>query len=30
LIAGTALAHNVALLTADERIHRAAACKLLW
>lgn len=30
LIVGTALAHNVTLLTADERIHRAGACKLLW
>lgn len=30
LIAGTALAHDLILLTADEKIHRAAACKLLW
>ena len=30
LIAGTALAHDLTLLTADENIHRAAACKLLW
>jgi len=30
LIAGTALAHDLTLLTADEKIHRAAACKLLW
>ena len=30
LIAGTALANDLTLLTADERVHRAAACKLLW
>lgn len=30
LIAGTALAHDLTLLTADEKIHRVAACKLLW
>ncbi len=30
LIAGTALAHDLTLLTADENIHRTAACKLLW
>jgi len=30
LIAGTALAHDLSLLTADEKIQRAAACKLLW
>jgi len=30
LIAGTALAHDLSLLTADEKIQRVATCKLLW
>ncbi len=30
LIVGTALANDLTLITADERIQRAAACKLLW
>jgi PIN domain nuclease of toxin-antitoxin system len=30
LIAGTALANDLTLLTADERILRSSACKLLW
>jgi PIN domain nuclease of toxin-antitoxin system len=30
LIAGTALANDLTLITADERIQQAAACKLLW
>lgn len=30
LIVGTALANDLVLLTADERIHQANACKLLW
>lgn len=30
LIVGTALANDLTLVTADERIHRAVACKLLW
>jgi PIN domain nuclease of toxin-antitoxin system len=30
LIAGTALANDLTLITADERIQKAAACKLLW
>jgi PIN domain nuclease of toxin-antitoxin system len=30
LIAGTALANDLTLITADEKIQRAAVCKLLW
>jgi len=30
LIAGTALAHNLTLITADKRIHDSGACTLLW
>lgn len=30
LIAGTALAHNLTLITRDEKIQLANACKVLW
>lgn len=30
LIAGTALANDLTLITGDERIRRTNACKLLW
>lgn len=30
LIAGTALANDLTLITKDEKMHRANACKLLW
>lgn len=30
LIAGTASAHNLTLITADRKMHDAKACDLLW
>jgi PIN domain nuclease of toxin-antitoxin system len=30
LIAGTALANDLTLVTADGKIHRANSCRLLW
>jgi PIN domain nuclease of toxin-antitoxin system len=30
MIAGTALAHDLTLITADEKILSAKVCKTLW